>query len=189
MEPISAAASIFGLLGAAGKVSESLIKFSRGFKEAPKLAQTVVQEVSDVSAVLRQLQKYIVGARANSATNNNLVMVEELVVTLSSCVFIFSELEEIVDSLKPALPMRPARLAQWVYREDAIRKLLVRLQASKSSLNLMVATMTWSVQLGMLSLIQKELTHAYSSESVGEAQASVSQLTKLVTRVLQVRLL
>lgn len=143
MEPISAAASILGLLGAAAKVSESLIKISRSVKGAPKLAQTVLQEVSDVSAVLGRLQNYLVGAKATLRTNDDLVMVEQLVVTLSNCVFIFSELEEIVDSLKPDLPMGAARLAQWAYKEDPIRKLLVRLQASKLSLNLMMTTITW----------------------------------------------
>jgi len=74
-------------------------------------------------------------------------MVEQLVVALPNCAPVFSELEEIIESLKPALPMRPGKLAQWVYEEDAIKKLLVRLQASKLSLSLMMTTMTWSVRL------------------------------------------
>lgn len=52
MDPISAAASVIGLIGAAAKVSESLFKFIRSVKEAPKLASYVLQEVSDISACL-----------------------------------------------------------------------------------------------------------------------------------------
>jgi hypothetical protein len=55
MEPISAVASILGLLGAAAKVSESLIRFSNSVKGAPKLAQNVLQEVSGFGAILGQL--------------------------------------------------------------------------------------------------------------------------------------
>ena len=145
MEPISAAASIFGLLGAAAKVSESLIKFSKGIKVAPKLAQTVLQEVSEFTAILSQLERYLVGKKSRSRSYDNLLMVNQVVVTLTECVLIFSELEKVVESLRPAQPMRPKILAQWIYNEDAIRKLLVRLQGSKLSLSLMMTTLTWCV--------------------------------------------
>ena len=143
MDPISAAASIVGLLGAAAKVSEVLLKFIGNVKGAPKFAQNVLMEVSDVSACLNQLQRYVQGAMSRSRSQEQLLNVEQLVVTLSNFVLIFSELEETVESLKPAEPMQPWRLAQWLLKEQAISKLMERMQQSKSSLSLMVTLLTW----------------------------------------------
>ena len=70
-------------------------------------------------------------------------MVEQLVVTLSNCVLIFSELEEIMDSMKPTGLTRPWRLGKWLLKEQAISALLVRMQQSKISLGLMLTTLTW----------------------------------------------
>ena len=143
MDPISAAASVIGLSGAAAKVSKVLFKFIRNVQEAPKLARNVLMEVSDISACLNQLQLYLQGTLSTSTSQEQLLMVEQLVVTLSNCVLIFSELEEIVDSLKPAEPMQAWRLAQWLLKEQAISALMVRLQQSKLSLSLMLTTLTW----------------------------------------------
>ena len=140
---ISAAASLVGLLGAAAKVSECLFKFIRSVKEAPKLASTVLQEVCDISACLSQLQSFLMGSQAASRSHENLLMVEQIVVALSNCVLIFSELEEIVESLKPEDPMQAVRLAQWVLKERIIKTLFTRLQDSKVTLNLMMTTLTW----------------------------------------------
>lgn len=143
MDPMSATASIVGLLGAAAKVSEVLLKFIGNVKGAPKLAQNVLMEVSDVSTCLNQLQRYLQGAFTTSSSQEQLLMVEQLVVTLSNCVLIFSELEEMLDTLKPAEPMQPWRLAQWLFKDQAISALMVRMQQSKLSLSLMLTTLTW----------------------------------------------
>ena len=143
MDPMSVAASIISLLGAAARVSEVLLKFIGNVKGAPKLAQNVLIEVSDVSACLNQLQRYLQSALHTSSSQEQLLMVEQLVVTLSNCVLIFSELEEKVDSLKPTEPMQPWKLAQWLFKEQAISALMVRMQQSKLSLSLMLTTLTW----------------------------------------------
>ena len=143
MDPISAAASIVGLLGATAKISETLYNFVTSVKEAPKLASNVLQEVSATSACLSQLHSYLMGTKATSRSHDNLLMVEQITVALSNCVLIFSELEEIVESLKPSDPMQLGTLFQWVRKETAIRHLFTRLQHSKASLNLMMTTLTW----------------------------------------------
>ena len=143
MDPISAAASIVGLVGAATKISESLFKFIRSVKDAPRLALNVLQEVSDTSACLGQLQNYLMGTETASRSHENLLMVEQIIVVLSNCVLIFAELEKIVESLRPSDPMPSGRLAQWVLKEGNIKNLFTRLHTSKVSLNLMMTTLTW----------------------------------------------
>ena len=143
MDPISAAASIVGLVGAAAKISETLFKFITSVKDAPKLASSVLQEVSDTNACLSQLQNHLMGTRTTSRSHESLLMVEQIVVALSNCVLIFSELEEIVTPLKPSDPMQPGKLGQWFLKERAIKNLFTRLHNSKVSLNLMMTTLTW----------------------------------------------
>ena len=143
MDPVSAAASIVGLLGAAAKVSELLVKFIASVKEAPKLARNALMEVSDTAACLNQLQRYIHGALSTSLSQEQLLMTESLIVALSNCMLIFSELEETVDSLKPAEPMQSWRVVQWHFKEQTISALMIRLQQSKISLSLMLTTLTW----------------------------------------------
>ena len=143
MDPMSAAASIIGLLGAAAKVSEVLLKFIRSVNGAPKLAQSVLMEVADVNACLSKLQRYLQRTLSSSSSQEQLLMVQDLVAILSNCVLIFSDLEQTVDSLKPVEPMQPWRLAQWLSKEQVISALLVRMQQSKLSLSLMLTTLTW----------------------------------------------
>lgn len=143
MDPISAAASIVGLVGAAAKISETLFKFVTSVKGAPKLCSSVLQEVSDTSACLSQLQTYLMGTKTTSRHHEKFIMLQQIDVALSNCVLIFSELEEIVESLKPSDPMQPGRLAQWIIKESRIKDLFPRLQNSKTSLNLMMTTLTW----------------------------------------------
>ena len=143
MDTISAAASIVGLVGAAAKISETLFKFATSVKGAPKLVSSVLQEVSDTSACLSQLQNYLMGTKTTSRHHEKFLMLQQIDVALSNCVLIFSELEEIVESLKPSDPMQSGRLAQWIIKESRIKDLFPRLQNSKTSLNLMMTTLTW----------------------------------------------
>ena len=75
-------------------------------------------------------------------------MVEHIVIALSNCVLNFSELEEIVESLKPSDLMHFGRRSQWVLKAQVIESLFTRLQSSKVSLNLMITPLTWQVGLG-----------------------------------------
>ncbi len=143
MDPISAAASIVGLLSAASKTSELLAKFVRRARSAPTLAKAVLSEVSDISACLSQLQRYLLGSKATSRSHDDLLSLEQIVVALSNCVLIFSELEEAIDFLKKEDPMRTIQIARWLWKEQDIRLLLSRLKSSQVSLNLMLTTMTW----------------------------------------------
>lgn len=131
MDGISSAAAIVDLLGAAAKISEMQIKFISNVNEAPKLAQNVLIEGSDVGGCLNQLQKYLPGALPTSSSQEKLLMVEQLVVTLSNCVLVFSDLEETFDSVNPTALMQPGGLARWLFEEREISALVVRLWQSE----------------------------------------------------------
>ena len=160
MDGISVATSIVGLLGTAAKISLGLNDFMTRVKEAPKFARTVLQEVADISACLSQVQSLLLGAGRENASNQSLLMVEEIVVVLSNCVIILSELEELVDGVKPDQSIQASDVLKWTMKEKAITALSLRLRSSKTSLSLMISTLTCS--------------------SIGDAQSSVGQLTDIV---------
>ena len=70
-------------------------------------------------------------------------MIEHLVIIFTDCVSVFSELEQTLESLKTDEHMRVIDRLKWSMKENAISKLLQRLQSSKASLNFMLTILTW----------------------------------------------
>ncbi|KAL8835924.1 MAG: hypothetical protein Q9176_006608 [Flavoplaca citrina] len=101
MDPISVAASVVGLLGAATKISEVLTHFIRGVKDAPRLAVSTLTEVEDLKICFRQLQQFIEAEEGRRRSHTAMVTVDQFVVVLTHAVMTFSELEAAVDGLKP----------------------------------------------------------------------------------------
>ena len=145
MDPLSITASILGLLGAAQKVSSLLITLMNHVKEAPKQAEKVLLEVNDISACLAQLQNFLSESMTTPESQAKLLMVDQIIVTLTTCVMTFSELEEIATNLQANRPLRLSTKVRWAMKEQKISRLLLRLQSSKASLNLMLTILTWWV--------------------------------------------
>ncbi|KAL9118558.1 MAG: hypothetical protein Q9187_004898, partial [Circinaria calcarea] len=142
MDPLSVSASIIGLLAVAAKVTVLLTVLVDSAKAIPQLVQSVLTEVSDISACLGQLQAFLTGAKSASRSRTSLIMVEQVVVILAGCVSTFSELEAVAERLKTEQPIRALEKLKWARKEGDISKILGRLQASKSSLNLILAVLT-----------------------------------------------
>lgn len=146
MDPVSVSASILGLLGAATKVSEVLTKFIRSVRDAPKSAQRLVTEVDDLKLCFHQLQDYIVVENSSARSRKTMIMLDQLCIILTHCVMLFSELEHALDGLVPRNRISIGSRFKWVSKESTMSNLLQRLQSSKLSLNLVLTTLTWSVQ-------------------------------------------
>lgn len=140
MDPLSIAASVVGLLGATVKVSTMLNTFVQGLKNVPNVAREVLQEVSDIRTCLAQLQAFLMGTRVGSRSRTALLMVDQVMVILTSCVMTFSELEQTVESLNDD---RASKRMIWPLREPKLEKLCQRLNSTKLSLNLILTTLTW----------------------------------------------
>ena len=144
MDPLSAAASIAGLLSAAATITTILKTTVATIKNAPQLAVNVLVEIADITACLSQLQTFLSGTATVSRSRKSLLMVDQIAVTLTNCVLIFSELEETIDDLKLNELILPVNTRiRFMLKEADIAKLLTRLQGSKLSLNLMLTTLTW----------------------------------------------
>ncbi|KAL8782268.1 MAG: hypothetical protein Q9213_005542 [Squamulea squamosa] len=164
MDPISVSASILGLLGAAAKISEVLTHFIKGVKDAPKLAVRTLTEVQDLKICFRQLQHFVGSEEARRRSHTAMVMVDQFVVILTHAVIAFSELEAAVEGLQPRATSWINGRIRWIAKENTISQLLQRLQASKTSLNLLLTTLTCT--------------------RLDEAQKAMESLTSVVNGVL-----
>ncbi|KAL9614073.1 MAG: hypothetical protein Q9167_001427 [Letrouitia subvulpina] len=160
MDPISVSASILGLLGAAAKISEVLTHLVSTSRSAPKVAQRVLNEVNDLRLCFCRLQDFMSGFQSGLESRRTMIMVDQVVATLTSCVMAFSELEEVIAWLRSNNPHRADFRIRWMVKEQTISKLLERLHSSKISLNLMLTALTCT--------------------QVEEAHAAIENLTSLV---------
>lgn len=142
MDPLSVSASIVGSLAAAAAITKSVTGFVGSIKDAPKSTQHVLSEVADIRNCLLQLQSFLLGTSKASASRTSLLMVEQILVTLTGCVTTFSELDEILDQVIGVKQSAIDKM-KWVSKEKKISKLLLRLQSSKTSMSLMLTTLTW----------------------------------------------
>jgi len=117
MDPLSVAAAVVGLLGATASVKTILTNFIRGTNDAPKLANGVLQEVTDINACLMQLQAFLLGTRIGTRSRTALIMLEQVVVTLTACVITMSELEQILESLNDRAPTGFTGRIAWMRRD------------------------------------------------------------------------
>lgn len=145
MDPLSVSASIVGIIVAAVQVSRLLKTFIDSANGASTSARGVLMEVTGIYVCLHQLEDFILGKREAARSRRSLIMIEHLIVIFTDCVSLFSELEQMLESLKTDGHMRVIDRLKWSMKESAISKLLLRLQSSKASLNFMLTILTWSV--------------------------------------------
>jgi hypothetical protein len=143
MDPLSVSAAIIGVLGAAASVSSLLITFTKNTRGAPKLARNVLADVTGLSAILSQLQSFLLGTTKASKSRASLILVEQVIVSLTECVTTFSELEKILGTSTPDEDMSPLDRVKWAMKESKILDIQRRLQSNKSSLTLMLTILQW----------------------------------------------
>jgi hypothetical protein len=142
MDPLSIAASIVGLLAAGGKLTAVLTQISR-LSDGPPLCRSALSEICDVSAALRQMQRFLNDQASIPAERRENVLLEHLAAALTGCVITKDELETVVDDL--GLAYQESGITgifdrvRWVRKEKDIQHIIQRLQNHKSSLNLILS--------------------------------------------------
>ncbi|KAL8781247.1 MAG: hypothetical protein Q9213_006100 [Squamulea squamosa] len=142
MDPLSISVSIIGLCCAAVQVNGLLKNFIDSSKDAPASARHTLTEVAGIYVCLNQLETFLSGRQQSLRSRRSLVMLEQVIIVFTDCVSIFSELEQILESMKTDGPMRVLDRVKWAVKERTISKLLTRLQTSKASLSLMLTILT-----------------------------------------------
>ena len=144
MEPISIAASIYGLIEAGKKT----IQLITTMIDAPQTALNVLREVQTLQVIFRQVQGLISGRGQQSISGRERISLDDLVFTLTSCVCLFSELDAALESLGARTVGQKLTTwgkAKWAAKEGSIEKILRNLQMSKISLQCMMSIYLWFV--------------------------------------------
>ena len=131
------AAGIVGIVTAVAHVSALLTRFTKSTIAAPKHAQLLLTEVSDVGEILSQLQPFLLGFDSPKRSRASLLKVDKVVVIVSGCVLTFSELEKVLDEMKTEDLDLLDRL-KWARKESVVVDLVQRLQNHKASLSLVL---------------------------------------------------
>lgn len=145
MDTLSVVAAVAGILGAAAQLSTSLSTLITKSRKAPKDIQKVKDEVDTIRSVLHQLQAFLLGSARTNRARASLILVDQVVVTLSACVSTFSELDVIVGTLVSDEKLGLMDRLRWATKTSAIDECLKDLQMKKSSLTLMLTILTWYV--------------------------------------------
>jgi hypothetical protein len=145
MDPLSVAASVTGLLGVGVRISSSLFSLITACRDAPNLAQSLMWEVTDISAILGHLQSYILGRTRIATSRASMIMVEHLLTTLTGCVATYSDLQRVLEDLNLKPEMNVFDKIKWARSESLIHTIVRRLQHQKSSMSLMLTIIQWCV--------------------------------------------
>jgi len=99
MEPLSVGASIAGLITLAGKIVCTLKKFASTVTSAPEIIHDILRETESLATIFDQFQNLLLQHTQLEAGHVAVVSVDQLVIMLTGCVMVFSELEAEVNDL------------------------------------------------------------------------------------------
>lgn len=150
MDPLSVAASIVGLLAAAGKVSSILAKVKSSVSEAPQLLEQLLSQINDLQISFSAVDRFIATISSASRRRMSMIQVEELVATLTESVLTFSELEALIAPLTVHSETSMMDLLKLAWKEDVVSSIMLRLDRHKSSLALMLTIVQWFVSKHLL---------------------------------------
>lgn len=136
-DPLSVAAGVLGIITAAAQISSLLTKFTKNIKDAPEQAHVILTDVTDTSRILSHLQVFVLDTGSVSQSKTCLLHIESVVAIVTGCVATFSELQRLLESLRPDGMTVLDRL-KWTRDETSISALGSRLQTHKASLSLML---------------------------------------------------
>ncbi|KAF5508247.1 Cell division control protein 42 [Colletotrichum fructicola] len=95
-DPLSIAASIAGLLAAAGKVYTVVSGFIDSTANAPQSAAATLEAVGEIKLALSSVQSMIDSLHHLSASRKGLIQLEHLAIIITNAVFTLSKLESLV---------------------------------------------------------------------------------------------
>lgn len=157
MDPLSVSASIVGLLTAARQVSVGIGTILSIRKNGSKEIQAVRTTVDTLRAVLLQLQLLLLSRSKINPERGSLIMVEEIVTTLTACVMNFSDLDSCVKNMASDARLGWIDSVRLAVRVSDMGAYLQSLEAHKASLSLILNILTWYASCTRLSLYSADV--------------------------------
>ena len=139
MDPLSVAASIIGLLTAAGKI-HGLLETLSSIRNAPTTILDAQREIRHTEIALRALQRFL--QRLDPANPRlGLIQVDELRIVLADAMLVFSSFESILQLLASLARVRVT--ISWSKYSKRIDEYIGKLERYKSSLSFMLSILQW----------------------------------------------
>jgi hypothetical protein len=143
MDPLSVTMATVGLLKAADQISSTLQSLIKRAANAPKEIKEMKSSVDGIKTVLSQLQLMLMGKSQVDRNRTSLILVEQIVITLSACVTTFSDLDVFVETLGTDATMGLLDRLRWATKTSTIQEHMQKLEMHKSTLTLMMTILTW----------------------------------------------
>jgi hypothetical protein len=143
MDPLSVTMATVGLLKAADQISSTLQSLIKRAANAPKEIKEMKSSVDGIKTVLSQLQLMLMGKSQVDRNRTSLILVEQIVITLSACVTTFSDLDVFVETLGTDATMGLLDRLRWAAKTSTIQEHMQKLEMHKSTLTLMMTILTW----------------------------------------------
>lgn len=142
-DPLSVAASIADLLTAAEKTSSAISKVIKSHKTGKKDIIEVKRIVNSFRSLFTQLQLLLLRRTAIDPDRTSMILVEEIVTTLTACVMTFSDLHGYVKGLESDESLGLLDGIRWAARTSEVKGHLQSLEAHKTSLTLIMTILPW----------------------------------------------
>jgi hypothetical protein len=144
---LSVAASVVGLLVVGSHMTPFLFLIITKVQDAPNFARSLRREITDISTTLGHLQLYITDRANASAYRASLILLENVLTTLTGCVTTYSDLQAILDGLNFDPEMSAFDRTEWAQQKSKIIVTLQRLLNYKLSLHSIREIFHWYVYL------------------------------------------
>jgi hypothetical protein len=143
MDPLSVSASIAGLMAAAQQVSSLIGLILRSTKTGPQEVADIKLTVETLRSVFLQLRLLILDRACIDPQRTSLILLDQVVVTLTARVMTFSDLDGCVKGLFNDVRLGFLDGMRWASKTAELTKYLRSLESHKSSLILMISILTW----------------------------------------------
>ncbi|KAN0104822.1 hypothetical protein V8E51_010567 [Hyaloscypha variabilis] len=130
--------AVIGLLKTAHGVSSIIARLVSSKKNGSEEIRDVKTTVDTLRSVLLQLQLLLLNHGKIDERRSLMILVDEVVVTLTACVMTFSELDSCVEELESNESLGIRGSVRWTSKSAELRKYKQILEAHKTSLSLMV---------------------------------------------------
>ncbi len=142
-DPLSVAASVAGLLTAAQLVSVGIGKIVSSHKNGSKEIKDIKTTVETLRSVLEHLQLLLLNRTSVDPKRASMIMVDEIIATLTACVMTFADLDGCVRGLETDGQLGLLDSMKWVSKASELAGYLQNLESHKTSLMLMTNILTW----------------------------------------------
>ena len=140
MEVLGVAASIVGILAAAGKICEILVPIASSLGDKHN-AKAIWSEVDSTRMILLSLQQLVNNLETVYLDHVDMVQVSNLRATLNEGNSLFSEVESLVSQLGTAEDRRSQM--RWARQSGKVVSLISRMQGFKLTISVMLSILQW----------------------------------------------